>query len=283
MSVRLIRVLALTILIFTATSLRAQQFAAAGVSDSAALTFFKHLQTAVRRHDDVRIWRLTGGTLRVNWPDTVEYVRTRGDFLSRYSRIFSRPIRNAILRQLPESLFVNAKGIMIGSGEVWFGGDCSQPDCKAVSIRLLAVNEPVPPVVTHDAPLALAADFLPRGRWWPDSISCPYSCTEGSLPDSARWWNDGLYFAHDSASLIGEPCVAAEYRRRELPVDSAPAAWRIQPHLTGLGDSVIRAIDVLCDGAEHPRLTLLVRDTQHLWALTPGAAVMLVSKRKRKP
>ena len=82
--------------------------------------------------------------------------------------------------------------------------------------------------------------------------------------------------------LSPEPCVAAEYRRCELPVDSALMAWRIQPHLTGLGDSVIRVIDVLCDGAVNPSLTLLVRDNQHLWALTPGAAMMLVSKRRRQ-
>ena len=39
-------------------------------------------------------------------------------------------------------LFTNSRGVRVGAGELWFASVGSDPDCRARTVRLIAVNPP---------------------------------------------------------------------------------------------------------------------------------------------
>lgn len=50
-------------------------------------------------------------------------LKSRKEFLGQYDAIFTPALVNIIKQALPRNMFVRFDGIMLGSGEVWFGAD----------------------------------------------------------------------------------------------------------------------------------------------------------------
>ena len=67
-------------------------------------------------------------------------IRTQEEFLARYEQIITPDVASAIEKQSYAGLFANADGVMIGDGEVWFGGVCGDAACTQQSIRIIAIN-----------------------------------------------------------------------------------------------------------------------------------------------
>jgi hypothetical protein len=67
-------------------------------------------------------------------------VRNATQCRSEYSAIFGKSVVEAIVAQQFEALFVNARGVMIGDGEVWIAGVCRDSRCQDQSLRIIAVN-----------------------------------------------------------------------------------------------------------------------------------------------
>jgi hypothetical protein len=110
--------------------------------------FFRHLQAAVLTNDSVAVASLVVYPLNVNDSLHQASVRTRRDFLQRYSAIFTPAVRHAVAVQLTDSLFANWQGIMIGNGQVWFGGECEQspPEgCSHLAVFTINLDAPLVP------------------------------------------------------------------------------------------------------------------------------------------
>ena len=67
-------------------------------------------------------------------------VRDATQCRAQYSAIFDKTVIDAIAAQRFEALFVNARGVMIGDGEVWIAGVCRDNGCRSQSLRIIAVN-----------------------------------------------------------------------------------------------------------------------------------------------
>jgi hypothetical protein len=68
-------------------------------------------------------------------------IRDAADCQARYDAIFTIPVRRAIGKQQFAELFVNQSGVMVGTGELWFGGRCAAVPCQARSdLRVTAIN-----------------------------------------------------------------------------------------------------------------------------------------------
>ncbi|NHZ98740.1 hypothetical protein [Massilia sp. CCM 8734] len=50
-------------------------------------------------------------------------LRSPADLLANYDAVFSKAYREAILNAVPHNMFANYKGIMLGSGHVWFNAE----------------------------------------------------------------------------------------------------------------------------------------------------------------
>ena len=102
--------------------------------------FITELQRAVHQNDSLAVARLVSYPLRVNAPRSIRWVRTRTQFIGRYSRIFTPVVRAAIAAQDPDSVFHNWQGFMIGDGEVWFQDRCPGAPTCTVHFAISAVN-----------------------------------------------------------------------------------------------------------------------------------------------
>ena len=125
-------------------SLAEHRFAVAGLTQEQVANFLDELQAAVRASEAERVCRLAQFPLPVHSAQPFE-VRSSSDCVLNYERIFTTTVRGAILSQEVEDLFANWRGVMVGSGELWFSGICGEPSphdaCPLVAVRTIAINQ----------------------------------------------------------------------------------------------------------------------------------------------
>lgn len=104
-------------------------------------TAFTQLQHAVAEHDAASVAAL------VDYPFTATLDGKRGTlkdaaaFTAQYDRIVTPAIADAIAKQEYADLMVSAKGVMLGSGEVWLNGVCRDPACAAAQeVKVIAIQ-----------------------------------------------------------------------------------------------------------------------------------------------
>lgn len=61
-------------------------------------------------------------------------------FVAQYDKIVTPAIAEVIARQKYSELFVNAEGVMFGSGQVWLNGICEDKACKALQVKVVAIQ-----------------------------------------------------------------------------------------------------------------------------------------------
>lgn len=61
-------------------------------------------------------------------------------FVGRYDEIVTEEVREAVAGQHYEDLFVNADGVMFGSGQMWIAGVCRDSTCAQTDVRIVAIQ-----------------------------------------------------------------------------------------------------------------------------------------------
>jgi hypothetical protein len=85
-----------------------------------ARAFLAQLQAAVQSNNKEAVAGMIGYPLLVLRDGKRTRIPRKEALLSNYDRIFTAPVRDAILQQTAQCLFGNSSGAMVGSGEVWF-------------------------------------------------------------------------------------------------------------------------------------------------------------------
>lgn len=115
-------------------------FSTANIKDRQAfLEVFRTVKAAIAKDDMTEVANHILYPLKVNGADGKHRIQTRRDFIDQYKSIMTKEVRDAIANQDEERLFVNKQGVMVGRGELWFGGSA---DAKQV-IGLIAVNHDI--------------------------------------------------------------------------------------------------------------------------------------------
>jgi len=70
---------------------------------------------------------------------------SKEDVVRRYDQVFTPAIVAAVEGQAYATLFATAEGVMVGDGEIWFGGICGDEACSEVSVKIVAINQPEKP------------------------------------------------------------------------------------------------------------------------------------------
>jgi hypothetical protein len=84
-----------------------------------AIAFLAKFQDALKSNNREAVASLVNYPLLV--PDEAgKRIRSRVQLLASFDRIFTPPIRNAILKGTPDDVWGNYRGFMIGSGVIWF-------------------------------------------------------------------------------------------------------------------------------------------------------------------
>jgi hypothetical protein len=125
-----------------AESERDELSAAKAISpEQANARFLAKLQAAVHSNNRGAIVKLVGLPLRVNFAGGARVYRDRKWIERDFDQIFTAKVRNAILAQRSDRLFVRDQGAMIGDGEVWFRESCPIRACSpAGPLRIVAIN-----------------------------------------------------------------------------------------------------------------------------------------------
>ncbi len=67
-------------------------------------------------------------------------IKDAAGFVAQYDKIVTPPIANAIVAQKYSDLFVNAQGVMFGSGEAWVNGICKDNACKDFDVKVIRIQ-----------------------------------------------------------------------------------------------------------------------------------------------
>ncbi|MBP3965672.1 hypothetical protein [Paenibacillus lignilyticus] len=115
-------------------------FEVAGIEDPQAFfDVFNAVKTAIAEGDKVTVANHILYPLRVNGTSGSLLIKTRRDFVDRYDAIIDKSIKQAIAEQSADQVFVNYQGVMVGNGDIWFGGSADKPQV----IGIIAINHDI--------------------------------------------------------------------------------------------------------------------------------------------
>ncbi|QHT62703.1 hypothetical protein GXP70_23800 [Paenibacillus lycopersici] len=115
-------------------------FETAGITDPREFQkVFNAVKTAIAKGDKAEVANYILYPLRVNGASGSELIPTRREFVDQYDAIMTKPVRDAVANQSFDRLFINYQGVMVGNGEVWFGGSIDKPQV----IGMIAINHDI--------------------------------------------------------------------------------------------------------------------------------------------
>ena len=125
----------------TVVSSERDQISSVAKRDRSYAAFLERLQAAVGDKDRGAVIRLIRFPLRVNSDGRSQIYPDARSVRRDFDTIFTPRVRQAILAQRADRLFIRDVGAMIGDGEVWFDHVCSDSSCSRPGpVRITAIN-----------------------------------------------------------------------------------------------------------------------------------------------
>lgn len=103
--------------------------------------FFEKLQKAVAENDKRTVASLVDYPFKARINGKAVTIRDAAHFTADYDKVITAKVKEAVAKQTYTALFANWQGVMIGDGEVWFNGVCSDDACKRQTVRIIAIND----------------------------------------------------------------------------------------------------------------------------------------------
>jgi hypothetical protein len=102
--------------------------------------FFEGLKKVVAEGDKEAVAAMVGYPFRTRIEGAAVEINDQSQFVENYDQFITIKVKNALATQTYETLFVTRHGVMIGSGEIWFGAICEDAVCGASAIRIMTIN-----------------------------------------------------------------------------------------------------------------------------------------------
>jgi hypothetical protein len=103
--------------------------------------FLAELQKAVAAADKPAVAGLIGYPLKTKVAGKATTLHNAQEFTAHYDALMTAKITGAVKGQAYGKLFANAQGVMIGDGEIWFSGICSDTACSKQAVKVIAINQ----------------------------------------------------------------------------------------------------------------------------------------------
>ena len=100
----------------------------------------KALQEAVARGDAQAVAALVHFPITVRIGGKPRAFKSPDELQRQYGQVFTPAITTAVTAQWYDELFVNAQGVMFGSGQVWLNGVCLNRDCSKVEVKVVTIQ-----------------------------------------------------------------------------------------------------------------------------------------------
>lgn len=136
----ILRALILTIFLIPAAAQAADRFEVAGLDQTRAEQFLANLQKAVAQEDKVAVSKMVSYPIDVHIHGKSKEIGKSATLVENYAAIMTDKVTAAIKDQKPGDLFVNAQGVMIGDGEIWYTAVCQDAACDQAPVQIIAIN-----------------------------------------------------------------------------------------------------------------------------------------------
>ena len=83
--------------------------------------YFREVQSLIVQGDRQEVVKHFRYPVELNIDNVSVTINDEMELLDRYDAVFNNNVVNAVAGQKTEDLFVNAMGVMVGDGQVWFG------------------------------------------------------------------------------------------------------------------------------------------------------------------
>ena len=97
-------------------------------------------QAAVKAHDAARVAALVSYPIKVRIGGSKRTIKTAQKFVAKYDSIITPAVAAAVQDEPYGDMMVNAKGVMLGRGEVWINGACRDTACTMTDVRVIAIQ-----------------------------------------------------------------------------------------------------------------------------------------------
>lgn len=97
-------------------------------------------QKAVAAHDVVAVARMADYPFNATIDGKPAKIKDAAAFAAAYDKIVTPAIAKVVSEQKYAELAVSGKGVMFGNGEAWINGICKDNECKAVDVRVVAIQ-----------------------------------------------------------------------------------------------------------------------------------------------
>lgn len=104
--------------------------------------FFTKLKTAIAEDNKTVVAAMIRYPFRTNIDGERITIPGASDFTARYEEMVTDRVREVVANQHYENLFANWQGVMVGRGEIWFGGICEDNSCEEAEVFIIAINTP---------------------------------------------------------------------------------------------------------------------------------------------
>jgi hypothetical protein len=113
----------------------------AGVKETDVKLFLKLIQQAVRQDDAANLAVLVSYPIKISdgQGQAIEIADAKA-FVANYAKFTNANWKKAVIKQKYSDLFANAKGVMVGKGEIWFAGICKDPACQRSRLKIIGIN-----------------------------------------------------------------------------------------------------------------------------------------------
>lgn len=101
---------------------------------------FDAIHDAVAKDDAAGVAEWVSYPITVNVGGKALTIDDAAQFEAEYAAIITGDIKDAILAQTWETLFVNADGIMYGNGQVWLNGICKDEACAQFDVKIITIQ-----------------------------------------------------------------------------------------------------------------------------------------------
>ncbi|WP_028596541.1 hypothetical protein [Paenibacillus assamensis] len=92
----------------------------AGIDDPAAFAqFFNNLKKEVAANNKKAVAGMIDYPLNVNKNGKTTKIKSKQEFIKKYNKIINKEVKQKLLAQKIDRVFVNAEGVMIGDGQMW--------------------------------------------------------------------------------------------------------------------------------------------------------------------
>lgn len=103
--------------------------------------FLDNLQTQLIGENKVEVAKLVSYPIEINIDGKKVKIKTPQQLIKLYGAIFTPALVKTVNTQQYKDLFINAQGVMIGNGQIWFSAVCGDNQCKKSTVLITAINK----------------------------------------------------------------------------------------------------------------------------------------------